>query len=108
MKSCSCHKRESRIIRRLEWGIYRKDVEATIKTIVINQKNLITTSKLGGCEVEFGRYSRGVRCLKGGNEDIEGEGGAPIFLPQPNGGIQQLQNEVCIHEGITLNLLKEE
>jgi len=69
---------------------------------------MITTSKLGGCEVEFGCYSRGVRYLKGGNEDIEAEGGAPIYIPQPNGGIQQPQNEVCFHGGIILNLSKEE
>jgi hypothetical protein len=58
---------------------------------------MITTSKLGGCEVEFGCYSR-VRCLKGGNEDIEAEGEAPIYLPQPNGGIQQPQMKYAFME----------
>jgi hypothetical protein len=46
--------------------------------------------------------------LKGGNEDIEVEDGAYTSLPQSNGGIWQPQNEVCLHEGRTPNLLKKE
>jgi hypothetical protein len=53
-------------------------------------------------------YSKRVGFFKEGNENVEVEDGVRKSLPQSDGGIQKPQIGVCLHEGQTLNLSKEE
>jgi hypothetical protein len=65
-------------------------------------------ARFRGGDAKFGHYSRRVRFLGEGNEDIEVEGGARKSLPKLDGKIQNAQIGVCLHEGQTPNLSKEE
>ncbi len=68
---------------------------------------MVTPTRFRGGEAKSEHDSRRAKFLKEGNEDVEVEGGAHRSLPQQDGEIWQLQNGVCLHEIITLNLSKE-
>ncbi len=67
-------------------------------------KNLVAAIRFGGVMVKSRHYSRGVGFLNEGDEGIEAKCGAHRPLPPPNGGIQQPQNGICLHESRILDL----
>lgn len=65
-------------------------------------------ARFGGGDAKFEHYLGGVGVFGEGIEDVEAEGGLCKSVWQLNGGIRKPQNGVCLHEGRTFNLSKEE
>ncbi len=74
----------------------------------INYKNPIAIVGAGICEAKLGHDFKGHGGLREGDEDIETKGWTSRPLPPPDGGVQQLEDGICFHEGQILDLIVEE